>query len=408
MSPGSDPHPGLALTSEKQPWEPKRAPIAGDRRATPSTYAASVPAHIADMRFDLDDDILATAEDARASIVRFDAELSLLLGADNEFAPMSSVLLRTEAASSSQIENITSGARALALAELGIARFGSNARQVVANVDAMQRAIALAEDVTSESILAIHEALMRDQPRIGPGEFRDEPVWIGGGDSSPHGASYVAPHHTRVSEGIEDLCQFTRRTNISLIAHAAITHAQFETIHPFVDGNGRTGRAIVHAMLKRGHATTRTTVPISAGLLSNTGTYYDALTAYRLGDPNPIVARFNDATYAAIANGSTLAADLSTIHQDWQNNLTARRDAVAWRVLPLLLAQPAVTSKVVEDRCNVSQPAAGRALNQLLEAGIVQRKNEHGEEQRRNVVWRSDDVLAALDEFGERARRRTG
>lgn len=403
-----EPRPSLALTTEEQPWEPKRAPIAGDRRPVPSTYLASVPARIAEQTFDLDDDVLAAAEDARASIVRFDAELSALLGADHELAPMSAVLLRTESASSSQIENITAGARALALAELGITRFGSNAAQVVANVDAMRRAIDLADEVTPGSILAVHESLMRDQPRTGPGEFRQEPVWIGGGDWSPHGATFVAPHHTRVPQAVDDLCRFTRRTNLSLIAHAAIAHAQFETIHPFSDGNGRTGRALVHAMLKRGGATTRTTVPVSAGLLSNTGSYYDALTAYRLGDPNPIVARFNDAAFAAIINGRSLAADLKAIYEDWQDRLAVRRDAVAWRVLPVLLAQPAVTSKVVQVRCRVSQPAADRALNQLLEAGIVQRKDEHGEERRRNVVWRSTEVLVALDAFGERARRRVG
>ena len=400
--------PDLALSSEEQPWQPRAAPIAGDRRTFHTTYNASVPAQIANMGFDLDDDVVATAEDARATIVRFDERLSALLGGDAEFAPMSSVLLRTESTSSSQIENITAGARALALAELGITRFGSNANQVVANVDAMQRAIALADDVTSASILAIHDALMRDQPRIGPGVFRDEPVWIGGGGLSPHGATYVAPHHTRVPEAIEDLCAFTRRRNLPLIAQAAIAHAQFETIHPFADGNGRTGRALVHAMLKQGHATTRTTVPISAGLLSNTATYYEALNAYRRGDPNTIVARFTEATYAAIANSDTLAGDLHAIHQDWNLKLTARKDSVAWRILPVLLSQPAVTSKVVQRRCRASQPAADRALKQLLDAEIVRSKDEHGEGRKRDVVWRSDDVLQALDQFGERARRRTG
>ena len=78
---------------------------------------------------------------------------------------------------------------------------------------------------------------------------------------------------------------------------------------------------------------------------------------------------------------------------------------MAWRVLPILLAQPAVTSRLVQQRTGVSQPAADRALRQLSEAGIVTSKNEHGGDRRRDVVWRSDEVITALDEFGERARR---
>ena len=404
-------HPHLELTTENHIWVSQRAPIAGDRTTqgrdgTP--YQASVPAVIKSATFHLDNDVLAAAEDARAAITRFDAELSSLVGGDNEFAPMASVLLRTESASSSQIENITAGSRTLALAELGLTKFGSNANQVVANVDAMKRALSLADSVTPDTILSIHEALMRDQPHIGPGTFREEQVWIGGRDTYPHGADFVPPHHTRVPLAVDDLCAFTNRTDLPLVAQTAIAHAQFETIHPFNDGNGRTGRALVHAMLKRGGATTRTTVPVSAGLLNNTETYFDALTAYREGDPNPIVSRFNDATFSAINNGRALATELDTIHQNWRTNLTARSDSVAWRILPILLSQPALTSKVVQERCGVSQPAADRALHQLLADGIMQRKNEHGEDRKRDVVWRSDEVLAALDRFGERARRRTG
>lgn len=215
-------------------------------------YPASVPAVITPMSFDVDSTVSAAAEDARAAITRFDAELSSLAGGDHEFAPMASVLLRTESMSSSQIENITAGARTLALAELGLTGFGSNAKQVVANVDAIKRALTVADDVSLETILSIHEALMRDQPHIGPGAFREEQVWIGGRDSYPHGADFVPPHHSRIRSTIDDLCAFTERSDLPLVAQVAIAHAQFETIHPFNDGNGRTGRAPVHAMLKKG------------------------------------------------------------------------------------------------------------------------------------------------------------
>ena len=398
----------LALRWEARRWRPQ-SPVsamsraAAVRKGTP--YQAAVPPRIATMRLTFDDAVAAAAEDARAEVTRFDAELSAMFGGEGEFAPLASVLLRTESSSSSQIENITAGARALALAEIGLAKHGSNAELVAANVEAMQRALAGADRMTPASILAIHAALMHGQASADPGVFRSEPVWIGGSGAYPHGAQFVPPHHERIGDGIEDLSVFIGRTDLPLIAHAAIAHAQFETIHPFVDGNGRTGRALVHAMLRHGRATTRTTVPISAGLLTDTSTYFTALTAYRAGDPNQIVARFSEATFAAIGNSRVLAATLKGIDERWHAVLTARRDSVAWRILPILLAQPAVTSRLVQERTGVSQPAADRALRQLSEAGIVTSRNEHGGDRRRDVVWRSDEVITALDEFAERARR---
>jgi len=398
----------LALDWERYPWEPQ-TPYASMSRSAASRigkpYSAAVPATIAAMRFDLDPAVASTAEDARAEVTRFDAELSAMFSDDAELAPLASVLLRTESASSSQIENITAGSRALALAELGLTRYGSNAKLVVANVDAMERAIQLAESINPETILDIHEALMRGQAHADPGQFRSQQVWIGGADASPHTADFVPPHHERIPAAIDDLCSFVARTDVPLIAQAAIAHAQFETIHPFNDGNGRTGRALVHAMLQRGGATRRTTVPVSAGLLTNTRTYFEALTAYREGDPNPIVARFSDASFSAISNGRHLAADLDGINRGWRERLSARRDSVAWRILPILLSQPAVTSRLVQGRTGASQPAVDRALRQLVDAGIVVGKGEHGEGRKRDTVWRSDDVIAALDNFGERARR---
>ncbi|WP_218121637.1 Fic family protein [Tessaracoccus flavus] len=356
------------------------------------------------MQFNIMPDVAALADDARAAITRFDAELSAMF--DGEFAPLSAVLLRTESASSSQIENITVSARALSLANVGLAKFGSNAKLVQANVEAMNRALELTGPLTPGLILAVHEALMHGQDQAEPGRFRNQQVWIGGTDYSPHSADFVPPLNSRVHDSIGDLCAFSERTDLPLLAQAAIAHAQFETIHPFNDGNGRAGRALIHVMLRNGGASTRTTVPVSAGLLSNIDAYYEALTVYRDGDPNPIIDQISRAAFLAVDNGQQLATDLRTIHDGWATNLRARRDAVAWRVLPFLLRQPSVTSKLVQETFNVTQPAADNALRQLQEAGAVSKpKTIHGEGQKRNVVWQATEVLDALDRFGERARR---
>ena len=401
-------HPGLAVGWEEHTWEASTSTVGmsrAQREVIGKRYRAALPANIGTMPLRVDPNIAAEAEDARAEITRFDAELSSMF--PGEFAPLASVLLRTESASSSQIEHITAGARALSLAEIGLAKHGTNASLVAANVDAMSRALDLADDITPDGILAIHEALMRGQTHADPGAFRDQHVWIGGSNYSPHGAAFVPPHHTHVRAAIADLCAFMARTDLPLLTQTAVAHAQFETIHPFHDGNGRTGRTLVHAMLKRAGATTRTTVPVSAGLLADTDAYFRALTTYREGDPNAIVAQFTRASFAAINNGTHLARDLHDVHGRWVRTLRARKDSVAWRVLPYLLRQPSVTSSLVQNSTGVSQPAVDRALRQLEAAGVLSKARwVVGENRKRNIVWQATDVLDALDAFAERARRR--
>ena len=398
------PDPPWAVAWETLPWEShgNALPLSrAQRSAIRATYEAAIPAAIATIDVTVDAEALAAADDARAEISRFDAELSTMLPG-TEIAPLAAVLLRTESASSSQIENITARAKALALAELGAAKFGSNAKLVAANVDAMNRALELADSATPTTILAIHDALMRGQEHADPGRFRTEQVWIGGSSASPHSAAFVPPHHSRVVAAIDDLCTFIARTDVPLLAQSAIAHAQFETIHPFNDGNGRTGRALVHAMLKQGGATTRATVPVSAGLLADTDSYFAALTAYREGNPSPIVTRFAGAAFAAIGNGRRLARELLDVYERWSESITGRRTASVWRVLPLLLSQPAVTSALVQEATGLSQPAADNVIGQLREAGIVTKAAGA----QRYVVWVATDVTKALDDFAERARRR--
>ena len=394
---------GLAVAWEKWPWESQTGYVPmsrSERAAIRPTYLAAVPAEISRLSFGIDAPVAALIDDARAEIARFDSELSAMLPG-TEFAPLAAVLLRAESASSSQIENITAAAKSLAMAEIGFVRHGSNAGLVAANVDAMRCALEVADNITPAAILAVHEVLTRGQALARPGEFRTQQVWIGGSAVSPHGAAFVPPQYSRVQPAIDDLIAFARRTDLPLLAQVAIAHAQFETIHPFNDGNGRTGRALVHAMLKHGGATTRTTVPVSAGLLADTDSYFAALTAYRAGNPNPIIERFGEAAFAAVRNGRTLASDLADIYQQWSRAITARADAAVWKALPSLLSQPALTSKTLQQAVGLLQPTADNAIKQLRDAGIVTKASGV----QRGVVWIADDVTRALDAFGERARR---
>ena len=384
-----------AITYDSVRWEPQGMRHASAGLPRYGTYHPAVPADIADLVLDLSPSVIADAEHASNEIARFDAELG------GEIAPFAAVLLRSESAASSQIENLTASARAIAEAELPGGRGKRNAEMVVANTAAMQAAVALSDKVDANAILAMHRALMVNEPRHTPGAFRGEPVWIGGG-STPVGATFVGPRHALIPGAIDDLIAFAQRNDVPTLPQIAVAHAQFETIHPFTDGNGRTGRALVQAMLRNKGLTRKVTVPVSAGLLADTDAYFAALTSYRAGAAAPIVDRFSQATVLAIANGRQLVADIRDIRENWNSVIRARSDSAVWKVADLLTRRPVVNAALLAQELGIESTNAHRYLNPLAEAGILVETNSGP----RSRVWRSAEVLAALDAFAERAGRR--
>jgi Fic family protein len=335
--------------------------------------------------------------EAATEIARFDAEV----GAD--LAPFTAILLRTESVASSRIENLTASAKAIALAELGDTDRG-NATVIVANTTAMQAAIALADRLDGDAILTMHEALLGSTDPAWAGKWRTVQNWIGGSDWSPHSAVFVPPHPDRVPAAIHDLERFLSRDDLPVLVQAAVAHAQFETIHPFADGNGRTGRALMHSLLRGKGLTRKITVPVSAGLLADTTRYFDALTAYREGDPEPIVERLASASFAAINNGRALVDDLHALRADWDDAITARRGASAWQLADMVLSQPVVDSPLVQRQLDVTAPAALRAIERLVNAGVLTKIS--GRQRYRR--YSAPQVLEALDAFAGRAGHRGG
>jgi Fic family protein len=383
------------VTYENVRWEPQGTRYASEAPPNYGTYHPAVPVDVADLVLDLPPSVLADAESASHEITRFDAELG------GEIAPFAAVLLRSESAASSQIENLTASARAIGEAELPGGEARRNAEMIVANTAAMQAPIALSDTVDADAILAMHRALMANEPRHTPGEFRTEPVWIGG-SSTPIGATFVGPRHEVVPSAIGDLIAFAQRADVPTLPQIAVGHAQFETIHPFTDGNGRTGRALVQAMLRNKGLTRQVTVPVSAGLLADTSAYFAALTSYRDGDAAPIVERFSQATVLSIANGRRLITDLRDIRETWNDVITARSDSAVWKVADFLIRRPVVNAPLLAQELGIESTNAHRYLNPLTDAGILV-ETTNGP---RNRVWRSPEVLAALDAFAERAGRR--
>lgn len=359
-------------------------------------YRSAIVPHIADLTPSPSPEVTGKAEEAERELTRFDAELGARVSG---FAP---VLLRSEASSSSQIENLTASARAVFSAELG-AKGSRNAGDVAANAAAMRAALDVAGDPSQESIRKMHAVLMEKQPRHTPGQWRKEPVWIGTRSASPVGAQFVGPDHEDVPGLMEDLEKFARQERISALVAVAVAHAQFETIHPFTDGNGRAGRALAQSMLRYRGVTRNVAVPVSAGLLADVEGYHAALTSYREGEVDPIIDAFADASLRAVNNARQLVREIEEVRAGWEQRLSVRRNSNAWRLLDILARRPVLNSAAAAEELGVKQPNVYPPLKALVEAGIVKSKREHG----LGPFWRSDEILSAIDAFAERAGRRS-
>lgn len=384
-----------ALDYEPRQWTPRAEGVS--RRAFiahSGPYRAAIVPPVAHLSPSLPSSVQSLAEEALAQLARVDAALSA-----SGIGPLPAVLLRTESASSSQIERLTASAKSLAEAEIG-ERTGANARLVLANVRAMEKALSSSGVITLEAILGVHAALIETDPLHSPG-LRDEQVWVGGAAVGPHRADFVPPHHDRVPAAMADLVAFAGRDDIPVIAHLALAHAQFETIHPFTDGNGRTGRALLHMMLRESGLTRGSTIPVSAGLLHETDAYFAALTAYREGNIEPIIERVSEATIFASTRALELNATLRALADDWQERVRARRGASAWRLAEFLPARPVVTYEVVKGVLRVSAPTAYAAIDALADAGVLVPRSAN----KRNRVWDAVEVLEALDGFADEVRR---
>ena len=409
-TPASSPIPIDAVDYETYDWIP-RAPqlhsrAEADRQTGP--YAAAVTPPIAEWSPVISSENSADVEDATRQLVEFDHHAQWKLGTGNPaLGPMTAILLRTESASSSQIEQLTTSAKQLALAEIDEGD-KANALAVVGNVRAMEAALQLADDISEHSILAMHRALMLPQTGFPPedaGRFRTEQVWIGRGEAGPRLADFVAPHQDRVPGAIGDLVRFVKRQDIPVLVQVAVAHAQFETIHPFPDGNGRTGRALAQSILRNKGLVGSTAVPISAGLLVDVPRYFDALTSFRRGDAGPIIRAFAGASRIAATTGTKLVDDLVEQLDDSRAKMTGiRADAAAWKVLPTLVGQPAVNVKYLKNMLGLGEMTALRALDSLTDREVLAETTGRS----RGRVWQHRGILGALDAYASEIRRMSG
>jgi Fic family protein len=241
------------------------------------------------------------------------------------------------------------------------------------------------------------------------GVVRTEQNWIGGSGHNPCSAVFVPPPPEHVPDLLEDLCTFCNEDSLPAVAQAAIAHAQFETIHPFVDGNGRTGRALIHLILRRRGLATRVPVPVSLVLATWARDYIDGLTAFRYRGPasaraahegiNLWVARFATACTRAVADAVAFEARIARIEGDWRERLGAIREGSALDLLVRALpGAPLFTVTHAAALIERSFIAANEAIARLLDAGAI-RQVSMG---RRNRAFEARDIVTAFTDLERR------
>jgi Fic family protein len=180
------------------------------------------------------------------------------------------------------------------------------------------------------------------------------------------------------------------------LAGAAIVHAQFENIHPFADGNGRTGRALIYAVLRRRQEITNYIPPISLVLGSQPKGYVAGLAAYSSGNVSHWCEIFAHATFRAAHEAERLAAEIEGLQAGWIERLgRPRKDSSARELISALPAQPVIDVAAAQQLTGKSHVAIGQAIAQLQAAGILKSLNER----KWGRAWECHELLALVDRF---------
>ncbi|MEU4313897.1 Fic family protein [Nocardia sp. NPDC024068] len=381
------------------PWRQQfRGGTREDR--TMQEVEVSLPPFIADSDIRMPSHLLADMEAALREVTTLDAEHPAELGA------LGTLLLRTECVASSRIEEIDAAVDDYARALHGVKANPSATSMVAATTatDVLLAKVTRTKRIVVDDLTAAHRELMRGDPTDGDyaGRVRDMQNWIGGSKYSPRDALYVPPPPETVDEYLQDLIGYANREDIPALAQAAITHAQFESIHPFTDGNGRIGRALINAVLRRRSMTTDVVVPLASALVAHRDRYFDDLSAYRNGNPEPLMNSFTAGSRIAAAESRRTAGHLAAIPGQWRE-LTGpvRSHSAAAKIMASLLTTPVITAEDVSDRLRLSTSRAYAAIERLHDSGVIRPLTTR----KRDQVWGAGLVLDELDALGARIKK---
>lgn len=289
------------------------------------------------------------------------------------FEPVARLLLRAEGLASSNVEGVNAPIVEIAIAEeaggTGVARHVADNLAVV--TEALDHASS-GESLSVDDLHRWHTRLMLAStlPQRFVGTWRDEVGWIGG--TSPAAAVFVPAPPDAIDDLMRDLIDVANNRPWDPVTTAALVHAQFETIHPYGDGNGRLGRVLSLWLLARGLDGVTVPPPMSVLVARDTDAYIAALGAFRIGLDDQLVDWFASTLVAAGTASLAWAEELETLLSRWRS-LTAslRADAAGHGVIDMLGEHPVLNVDVVAGALGVSRPAARNGLQTLCDLGIL-------------------------------------
>ncbi|MGG5173892.1 Fic family protein [Pseudarthrobacter sp. J1763] len=382
--------------SEVMPWKGSGRGPREDREFT--EVAVSIPPMIAELWYQPSRESLVAMEQAAAAVASLDA------GAGSRMIAISGFLLRSESVSSSKIEQVEAKRDDYARAMIGL-NASADARSMVAAADAIQKVIDDAGHSSSirlAALLAAHGILMKDDPvdSMYAGKFRDVQNWIGGSDYSPRGAVHVPPPADLVPELLDDLINFSNRKDLPAVAQAAIAHAQFESIHPFTDGNGRIGRALIGAVLCRRGLSRQTITPIASAMVADVDLYFSLVNNYRTGDVDPFVLYLSKSAVRACQAAADSVKALDSLPAIWTEAAKPRKGSADAAIIPWLLERPVFEAHSAAIVAGVAESSVYGALDRLTDAGVITPITTS----KRNRAWAATEVLDEVDRLNSRLK----
>jgi Fic family protein len=382
-------------------------------------YEAYVPDRLVGRAFRIDGPVAADIADAERAIAGLDSTAAAL--ADTE--ALARLLLRAESVASSFIEGLVVGGRRLLRAEAaraaGETGIDLTAGEVLGNIDAMTWAVeslTASGSVTVDGLLEVHQRLLgRSRLSEHAGRIRTVQNWIGGSSFNPCAAAFVPPPPEHVEALLEDLCEFVDDDELPAVAQAAIAHAQFETIHPFVDGNGRTGRALIHVILRRRGVAPRVLPPISLVLATWSRSYVGGLTATRYRGRadsaaahegmNHWIGLFAAACSRAVVDATAFEERVAQIQNGWRAAVgSVRSGSAAELLIGALPGAPVVSVSGAADLIGRSFQATNQAMDRLEAAEVVRQVNVG----RRNRAFEAPAIIDAFTALERQLASPTG
>ncbi len=365
----------------------------------PTGYRAFIPAPLPpDPPMVLDGDLLALLSEADIALGRLDGLVRVI--PDPDF--FVSMYVRREAVLSSQIEGTQSTLEDLLEVELepDIQDPHTDVGDIVNYIAAMNHGLSRIDELplSLRLIREIHAELLRDDrgSHATPGEFRTSQNWIGAAGASLSQATFVPPPVAEMKQALSDFERFLHEGDeTALLIRVGLAHAQFETIHPFIDGNGRVGRLLITFLLAHGGALRAPLLYLSYYFKLHRAEYYDRLMAVRLRGDWEGWLRFFLRGVAETAEQATDTAERIFERRERNRALVLNETGTkGLLLLSILFQRPLVNVNAVSRALDVAFPTANRLVASFEELGLLREVTG----QRRSRLFRYEPYLQLFDE----------